>query len=208
MMANTKKSNSTTKDLQKVGEEIVKRGRGRPPGTGGNKRPDLSWNGNQNLQPGDNARYLRHAMASLNLPPIDIADDKQVEARINWFFNHCIEDDMKPTVSGLCNALGIDRQTFYNWGVGATRAETGNHLDLIKKARATMEELWEDYMLNGKVNPVTGIFLGKNHFGYQDKQEVVVTPNNPLGDADDTKALEDRYVDSVVVDIDDNSTKE
>ena len=37
--------------------------------------------------------------------------------------------------------------------------------------------LWENYMQNGKINPVSGIFLGKNNFGYQDKQEHVLTPN-------------------------------
>ena len=40
-----------------------------------------------------------------------------------------------------------------------------------------MELLWENYMQNGKINPVSGIFLGKNNFGYQDKQEMVLTPN-------------------------------
>lgn len=32
-------------------------------------------------------------------------------------------------------------------------------------------------MINGKINPASGIFLGKNNFGYQDTQEYIVTPN-------------------------------
>jgi hypothetical protein len=40
-----------------------------------------------------------------------------------------------------------------------------------------MEEMWEHYMMNGKINPVSGIFLGKNNYGYADKQEYVLTPN-------------------------------
>jgi hypothetical protein len=53
-----------------------------------------------------------------------------------------------------------------------------------------MENLWENYMQNGKINPVSGIFLGKNNFGYQDKTEYVVTPNvnnDSDYDADDIK---------------------
>ena len=53
-----------------------------------------------------------------------------------------------------------------------------------------MEILWENYMQNGKINPVSGIFLGKNNFGYQDKTEYVVTPhvnNESDYDADDIK---------------------
>ena len=33
------------------------------------------------------------------------------------------------------------------------------------------------YMQNGKINPVSAIFLAKNNFGYADKQEYVLTPN-------------------------------
>jgi len=31
-------------------------------------------------------------------------------------------------------------------------------------------------MQNGKVNPVSGIFLMKNNFGYQDKTEIAIEP--------------------------------
>ena len=52
-------------------------------------------------------------------------------------------------------------------------------------------------MLNGKINPVSGIFLLKNNFGYQDKQEVVLTPNNPLGDYQTQEELAKRYAQGV-----------
>jgi hypothetical protein len=35
-------------------------------------------------------------------------------------------------------------------------------------------------MQNGQVNPVTGIFLGKNNFGYTDKTEVAVEPKKTV----------------------------
>ena len=57
-----------------------------------------------------------------------------------------------------------------------------------------------DYMQNGKINPVSGIFLMKNNFGYADKQEVIVTPNNPLGDTKDTKELQEAYIEGSIVD--------
>lgn len=183
-----KKKNGIITDEQAV--EIVKK-RGRPKGTGGNTRKDLSWSGNENLKPGDNTRYLRHALATMNLPPIDIADPKQVEERILWYFSHCASDDMKPTVSGMANALGVSRDTLWDWSKGNNRVLT--HRDLIKRAYQALSELWEDYMLNGKINPVAGIFIGKNHFGYRDQTEVVLMPNDPLGEAQDKAALERKY---------------
>ena len=149
--------------------------------------------GNNGLMtsPGDNTRYLRHALASWDLPPIDISDAKQVEERLAWYFNHCAEDDMKPTVNGMCNSLGISRDTLNQWKNGDCRA--ASHTDMVKKAYKILEEMWENYMMNGKINPVSGIFLGKNMFGYQDKQDIVVTPNNPLGDPADPSTIAQKY---------------
>ncbi len=149
--------------------------------------------GNNGLttSPGDNARYLRHALASWDLPPIDISDAKQVEDRLVWYFNHCADDDMKPTVNGMCNSLGISRDTLNQWKNGDYRA--ASHTDMVKKAYKILEEMWENYMMNGKINPVSGIFLGKNMFGYQDKQDIVVTPNNPLGDSTDPATIAQKY---------------
>ena len=56
-----------------------------------------------------------------------------------------------------------------------------------------MENLWENYMQNGKINPVSGIFLGKNNFGYQDKTEYVVTPNVQQ-DNYDPDSIRQRYL--------------
>jgi hypothetical protein len=134
------------------------------------------------VEPGDNSRFLRHALATLDMPPIDISDPKQVETRINWYFDHCINNEMKPTVKGFCNSLGITRQTLLTWKNGEYRADT--HQAIILRAYNVLEELWEDYMLNGKINPVSGIFLGKNAWNYADKQEVVLTPNALDNDAD------------------------
>lgn len=142
-------------------------------------------------EPGDNSRFIRHALATYNLPPIDISDNKQVEDRIQWYFHHCIDCDMKPTVKGLCNAIGISRDTLNKWNRGITRDST--HSDLIKKAYDFLEELWEDYMLNGKINPVAGIFLAKNNFGYKDTQDLVLTPNGQRLSDSDYQEVADRY---------------
>lgn len=140
-------------------------------------RPDLAKFGEENTQPGDNARYLRMARVSMNLPPIDISDPKQVAQRISDYFDFCEQNDRKPNMIGMANWLGVDRSTLNTWKTGEYRTET--HSPVIKKAVDILEELWVDYMMNGKVNPGSGIFIGKNLFQYKDVQDVVVTPNNP-----------------------------
>jgi len=50
-------------------------------------------------------------------------------------------------------------------------------------------------MVDGKVNPVTGIFWQKNYDGLRDAQEIVVTPNaSPLGDGESAERLAEKYL--------------
>ena len=148
--------------------------------------------GEEHVEPGDNSRYLRHALTTFGMPPIDISDENQVEERILWYFNHCGIYDMKPTVNGMCNALGIHRDTLHEWKTGQSRRNS-RHQEIVLRAYRVMEELWEDYMLNGKVNPVSGIFLGKNFFNMRDQQEVVLTPNQQRYDEEDLATIEAKY---------------
>jgi hypothetical protein len=131
--------------------------------------------GQDQCEPGDNSKYLGHALTIARMPLVDLNDINAVEERIDWYFEHCFNNDMKPTVSGFCNALKINRSTLMQWRNGTFRADT--HQAVILEKYALMEELWENYMQNGKINPVSGIFLGKNNYGYTDKQEYVLTPN-------------------------------
>lgn len=48
-------------------------------------------------------------------------------------------------------------------------------------------------MQSGKINPASGIFIGKNMFGYKDTQDVVVTPNNPLDNGASPTEIADKY---------------
>ena len=132
------------------------------------------------VEPGDNTKYVMLGARLFNLAPIDLKDPQQVNDRLNEFFQIHAEADMKPTVSGMGMALGLDRRRL--WEIKTGTNDRNKDLptptrDSIKRAYEYMEILWENYMQNGKINPVSGIFLGKNNFGYQDKTEYVVTPN-------------------------------
>ena len=161
-----------------------------------------------NLEQGDNTKYLTLGKELFNLPTIDLKEPEQVVSRLNEFFDIHARYDMKPTVAGMGMALGLDRRRL--WEIKAGVSDRNKDLptltrDSIKKAYEYMEILWENYMQNGKINPVSGIFLGKNNFGYQDKTEYVLTPN-VNNDADyDADDIKKRYLtDSQLLDSTDS----
>ena len=146
-----------------------------------------------------NTRMIRKNLKIMNLPEIDIHDYQQVQDRINEYFGIEAEAGFKPTVAGLANSLGIDRFRLFEIRDGKDahgKMPYGLGLDvanLIKSAYKIMEQNWEDYMQQGQINPVSGIFLGKNNYRYQDKTEYVLTPNQQTASDLSEKQLLERY---------------
>ena len=169
---------ATKKNDDDVVTEVVEKAKKKPRG-GNNFLTDAALN----VEKGDNTKYVMLGLKLFELPPIDLNDPEQVVSRLKEFFQIHAEADMKPTVSGMGMALGLDRRRLWEIKTGNYHSSKGLAdlptltTDSIKRAYEYMEILWENYMQNGKINPVSGIFLGKNNFGYQDKTEYVVTPN-------------------------------
>ena len=75
-------------------------------------------------------------------------------------------------------------------------------VDLVKKAYEILETTMENYANAGKINPVMAIFMMKNHFGYQDKTEYVLTPNQQQASDYDPEDIRKRYLSDSVIDSD------
>ena len=172
-------------ELVDIGQQTVRKKRQRP-----EQQPQT--------EPGDNRKYINHSLRLVDLGKVDMANNEAVTERVRQYFQICSDDDMKPSVAGLAVALGVDRG--YLWEIRTGRkGKSPEVADTLKRAVNLLDLQMTDYMQNGKINPVSGIFLMKNNFGYTDKQEVVVTPNNPLGDTGNQAAIEQGYIESTIV---------
>ncbi len=166
---------------------------------GGNS-PVIGNNGLM-LEEGDNTKFLSVQLELYNMKNIDMDNVDEVTQRLGEYFELYGKADMKPTVVGMAIALnGHNRQ--WLWAVinDVTDGRQGYHGELpsevtnaIKKAYFMLENLWETYMNSGKVNPVAGIFLGKNNYGYQDKTECVLTPNTNNDNDYNAEQIRSRY---------------
>ena len=161
------------------------------------QRPDRTVQ----AEPGDNSRYTRHNMMLFELEPISFENAEEARERTATYFSICEQNDMKPSVAGYALALGIDRTNLWRIVSGAT-VKPDAVRNVLKRAYYMLNAQMEDYMQNGRINPVAGIFLSKNHFGYQDKQEIEVAAKQ---DAESSpEQLAQKYADAIPVDYHEN----
>ena len=148
------------------------------------------------LEPGENTKYLNHSLAMMDWKKPDMKSVEAVQERLMNYFQLCADNDMKPSFAGMALAFGVDRTTMWKWcsGAGDIKPLAPEIRNTLKKGQQILNAQMEDYMQNGKINPVSGIFLMKNNMGYTDQQEVVLRPDSPLGEKADPEALKRKYL--------------
>ena len=175
-----------------AGTEIVKKRK--PAGMAAALAGDLGQ------EPGDNSRIVLTNMKFFDMPKVDLHDPEAVRVRLGEYFQIYGEADLKPTVAGMAMCLGVDRRRLWEIKTGAAVGGTTMNdlpretLDLVKKAYEILETSMENYANAGKINPVMAIFMMKNHFGYQDKTEYVLTPNQKQESDYDADEISKRYL--------------
>jgi hypothetical protein len=70
---------------------------------------------------------------------------------------------LRPTLAGLAYALGIDRQTLYNY------KERDEFIDIMKRARDRVEVGYEERLIYD--NQPTGVIFALKNMGWKDKTE-------------------------------------
>ena len=190
-------------DVVETGTEIVKQKR-KPAGMAAALAGDLGQ------EPGDNTRIVQTSMRFFDMPRVDLKNPDAVRERLAEYFKIYGEADLKPTVAGMAMALGVNRKTL--WAVANDQPTGGNGYKLnlppetthlVKSAYEMLEMSMEAYANAGKINPVMAIFMMKNHFGYQDKTEYVLTPNQKQESDYDADEISKRYLtDSTTINSD------
>lgn len=177
----------TNKQINDAVTDVVKQKR---------QRPDLAELQTPHCEPGEISRMLGQAMTVSHWPAIDTDDAEQVVERIDQYHRFCFDNDIKPDMSGMALAIGVNRSTLWKWENGVESNKPQAVRNALKKGRELNEYLMTQLMQNGKLNPVTAIFLLKNNHGFKDQQDIIITPNNPLdtGNPEETRR---KYLDAL-----------
>ena len=136
---------------------------------------------------------MKQGLYLQSLPRVDVNDPEAIRARIKLYFDNCMESGIRPGVEGLCLALHINRETLMRWASGERR-KGQEHQQIAQDARQFLANLMEQYMTDGEINPVAGIFLASNNFGYDRNATMTLQVQQALSNPDeDPKKLAEKY---------------
>lgn len=92
--------------------------------------------------------------------------DMELQDRLTHYFEMCAEGKICPGVESMAYACGVSRQSIYYWSKGEKCSI--ERQNMIIAAKGLLSAFVEQSMQKGQINPVAGIFLMKNWFGYKD----------------------------------------
>ena len=145
-------------------------------------------------KPGDNSKYAGILSTVISWGNVDKSNINELEDRFKKIVSFCMEHDIRMTNQLVYLGIGITKDDVYEWSIGKIR--TKEHTDFIKKVKAFCATYREMLGADGKLNPITLVWWQKNYDGMVDRQEVVLTPNNPLGDGDSEDEIAKRLLES------------
>lgn len=143
-----------------------------------------------------NANYIIHAKRLSELPKIPLSDPEAIRERVNWYYQLCVTDGVRPNLPGLALAFGLTRTGLVN-ALGDRRM-TRECAEEIGRGIAMLDEIMSGMALDGKVNPVAVIYFMNNWLGYKNASEVT-TRTEVVDTGVDQKALEQKY--NTVIDM-------
>lgn len=157
---------------------------------------------------GNNAQYMEHELAIIeyasnpdNQP--DFSDLDSIKLICTYYLNKCAEDDIKPNVVGLALVLGVTRNRLMNIMNGSVPRVSPDVRELLTRCCTLMEYQLNMSIQNSNGHPLGNMFLLKNHFNYQDKNELFVTQKESAVVELTNDELKEQYAQNIV-DIDDD----
>lgn len=137
-----------------------------------NKNSNYPTNAQPNVTPAEIGQLVGIMDNMRKLPPVSKREPEKVEERLNYYFQYCTDNGVKPSVEGMSLCLGVSRQSLWEWE-NDTGSKSGQ---LVARAKELINSLLTTWTMNGKINAVYTIWLQKNNSGYSDTKTLEIKP--------------------------------
>ena len=128
-----------------------------------------------------NSTYLFHSAKIAEMPRCNLLDASEIEKRSLEYFKACSDDGVRPSLTGYALALGTTVRGLQN--LFSDRRLSDECVNALGKGAAKVEDVIISMMLDTRIQPVTGLFILKNHFGYKDTSDVNINTIRKSGDS-------------------------
>ena len=106
--------------------------------------------------------------------PYAFSSMEELEGQMQEYFDLCTDNQVVPTITNLALWLGVDRSTIYE------HANNSNspYSNTMKSTINYLHSIMQSGTIDGKINPVTYIFISKNDYGMRDDKNITVSPGS------------------------------
>jgi hypothetical protein len=137
------------------------------------------------------ANTIRNMIEFYKQPPV--TNDNELCDRLAWYFMRCADTGQLITFEKMCLAMGYEKAWLSDIISGRRSGFTSETAKILKKATEFCASCDGELALQSKIQPVVYMFRAKNFYDMADKQEHVITPNNPMSDYQDQATIAEKY---------------
>lgn len=158
------------------------RGRGNAPQT----RPAITDENREIIR-----QFLKESLVAYKMPKVQ--SDQELAERIGEYFDLCADRGQFPTVEEMSLFTGYTPQHLNCIQRGDYPGFSPETKNIIANSKAYLASFDAKMAATGKMNFLTYCFRAKNFYDMVDKQEHVLTPNQPLGAATTPEEIASKY---------------
>lgn len=141
-----------------------------------NKNSNYPTNAKPNATPEEIGQLVGIMDRMRKLPAVSKREPEKVKERLDYYFQYCSDNGIKPSVESMSLCLGVSRQSLWEWE-NDTGSKSGQ---LVARAKELINGLLTTWTMNGKINAVYTIWLQKNNSGYSDSKVLEIKPQTEL----------------------------
>lgn len=121
--------------------------------------------------------------------PYAFGSIEQFEKDVSEYFDVCNNTQTVPTITSLALWLRVDKSTIYEHANNSNSPFS----DTLKNIITYCHSIIQNGTVEGKINPVTYIFISKNDYSMRDDKNITVTPNSdkdPINSSETMAAIQ------------------
>lgn len=143
----------------------------------------------------ENAKYIVFAERCGSFGYCDLTDEVQIIDRTESYLKLCVQFRMLPSIPSYALALGTTAHAIESLLLDKTANKDA--IKAVGRGISMIETIFVNGVVDKKVNPVTAVFMLKNHFGYKDQTEISL--RGAVSHTVDAVNLESKY--QAVIDV-------